>query len=658
MCRELVLDVLVRQKLTGNQDTGRLQLIVDEETQHVLNSFLRMTDLTDEGITSVELLHRHREPLPDLDAMYILRPDAENLQRVLDDFGTQGRPQHFSAHLGFTQFLTSEHLGSLASSPHLAQRVRSIVEVPLSFVTVQDRGFHFNMPDALPRLFPVPEPVSGDDLVSGISHCLSDVCRVLQCTKPNIRVASSNVCRTVAERMQQELDLHSNARVNGGGKQDVPCQLLIVDRSVDIAATLVHEFSYEAMAYDLLDGSAVLDVNRNVVNMHAAGNNATGLHGLHLKRSKTSKSLGSSRRANEDKASGKEVLLSDKDTIWEELKHLHVSTARDEIQRMVEEFVRSNGPKDASELSTTDLLEMLRKSPEHKDTIEKLQVHMLLLQELFQAMECISLSSDLGALEQDIACGIDKNGKEVKASNLVESLMKILSKVDGAELPSETKLRLLMLYLACMVNVPESVKEKLVEQSSLEPKDQQVMLSMLRMKLAEVPDERRLKVDSLSAHRGSKEEHARFKRNTRQDGRFELSRYEPRVKQLLEDMVAGVLNEEEFSHLIGPSSDAGTKRDSRPAPGTLLTPTSAAPADDWIFGSTGRTQQQQRVVLFIIGGVTHSELRAAAEIAQELPRGTEVFVGGTSLVTPKRFVQMLRPSYSLQSDREDPANLV
>ncbi|CAE8641305.1 unnamed protein product [Polarella glacialis] len=87
--------------------------------------------------------------------------------------------------------------------------------------------------------------------------------------------------------------------------------------------------------------------------------------------------------------------------------------------------------------------------------------------------------------------------------------------------------------------------------------------------------------------------------------------------------------------------------------------THGAPAiqatDDWSFATPGAgpgtspnapPEVTQRVIIFVLGGFTHSELRAAAEVEHKMPRGTEVLIGGTSLLTPRRLIRALRPQRS------------
>merc|ERR550532_42855 len=88
-----------------------------------------MADLLDtEGVTNVELLERLREPLPELDALYCLRPEAHNVELLLRDFEASCRPQHRGVHLAFTNQLAEELMSKLAENPKLAPRVQSLVE--------------------------------------------------------------------------------------------------------------------------------------------------------------------------------------------------------------------------------------------------------------------------------------------------------------------------------------------------------------------------------------------------------------------------------------------------------------------------------------------------------------------------------------------------
>eukprot|EP00933_Yihiella_yeosuensis_P023959 TRINITY_DN18591_c0_g1_i2.p1 TRINITY_DN18591_c0_g1~~TRINITY_DN18591_c0_g1_i2.p1 ORF type:complete len:647 (+),score=146.63 TRINITY_DN18591_c0_g1_i2:63-1943(+) len=619
-CRELVLEVVIKKALAteGADGLGRLQMVVDETGLRALSSFLKMGDLHAEGITSMELIAVPREPLPLLDALYFLRPDQNNLDLVLADYKTAAG-QHRQVHFCFTGALASETMKQLAEAQHLAPRVRSFVEVPLSFVLVQDRGFHFDMPEALPGLFPMPDPV----LLSSVVSRLVDVCRCLQTTAPVVRHGGTEICQSVAQRLLETLALHRTSAKQEGP----PCQVLIIDRSIDMAATLVHEYTYEACVYDLLDGD-ILDATRNVVTLPASG--------------------GIGKR---------EVLLSDNDPLWQELKQLHLLDVKNIVDQKVEEIKSQQKSKDHASMSTTAMLEMLRKSPEQRDAIDRVFLHLSMVDRLFSRIEEEKLTSDPGYLEQDVACGVDKNGKEAKISNLQERLASAFKDIPGDPKPlsSESKLRLLMLYFACVAGITDGARRPLMEMAKLSSEDQQVLQSMMRTRLMEVPEHQRHKV-------------TRFKKNAKESNRFELSRFEPRLQAILEQLAEHRLSQEDFP--VTQETDGGLRQ-----AGAALLEQHGAPAiqakDDWSFaGWTGAAaakeaeemEVSQRIIVFVIGGFTYSELRAAAEVEHKMPRGTEVLIGGTSLFTPRRLISVLRPQRSSetaaqQAEGGDPMDL-
>lgn len=657
ICRELVLESLIRRSIAveGSELAGRIQLVVDELTLRVLTSFLRMADLHAEGVTSVELVERQREPLPDIDALYIVKPEEAKVANILDDFKIQGSPQHCQVHLAFTDFLPPEQMERLASGAHLAPRIRTLVEAPLTFIAIEDRGFHFDLPQALPRLFPRHEHET--ELVKDIAHRLADVCACLQSTQPNIRHAGSPLCKDLAQQLQQELSVQRRPLGRSNKANDVPCQVLIVDRSVDMAATLVHEYTYEALAYDVLDGS-LLDIDHHIVTQQQeaprmASSPTAQTHGFsHMIHKATLRNHSQDTIEN----GSKQALLSEADPIWERYRHEHISTAqeqiRDKIAGLAEEASKD---RDMSDLKPHEALEQLRKLPEFRDTFEKLQMHTNLLKEInVKLKDDAVITSGLGNVEQDVACGIDKSGKDVKATSLQENISKLFHNPE-VDLPSEVKLRLLMLYFACVANVPEAVRKRLIESSRLEDADGRVLLSMMETKLMEVPDSQRHKLGSGCVHRVTKTQAARFKKNARADGTFVLSRFEPRVKELLEQLAENRLNDEDFPALGGSGAAQAGLRFTAGAAGGAPTP-SAPAVDDWSFVSApdcggpdtnpfaAAEEVSQRFVVFIIGGITYSELRAGAEVAQSLSRGAEVYVGGTAVLTPRKLIQLLRPS--------------
>merc|ERR1711957_945492 len=189
-------------------------------------------------------------------------------------------------------------------------------------------------------------------------------------------------------------------------------------------------------------------------------------------------------------------------------------------------------------MSTSEMLEMVRRSPEHRDHIDKLMAHVLMVQGINSKLGDERLMTTVsgpgvGLLEQDIACGVDSLGNNVKAANLQQSMTKLFT-VSETSMSSQAKLRLLLLYFVSFANVPIPVRDKIIEYAKLAAEAQAVLRAMLATRLMEVPESQRKNHGPGYVHRVTKEQAARFKRNVVTPGRMELSRFEPRVRALVE----------------------------------------------------------------------------------------------------------------------------
>ncbi len=130
--------------------------------------------------------------------------------------------------------------------------------------------------------------------------------------------------------MQDELDQYAQHHAEFPPPSSRPRgALFIVDRSMDLFSPLVHEFTYQAMAHDLLpirDGDKVL--YKTFINEGGP------------------------------KQEEKEVELSEKDRLWVENRHLHM---KDLLEKLVEDFnrFRAENPQFADRYASTSQVDVL-----------------------------------------------------------------------------------------------------------------------------------------------------------------------------------------------------------------------------------------------------------------------------------------------------------
>lgn len=97
-----------------------------------------------EGITIVEDLNKRREPLLALDAIYIIAPTKESIDKLIADFA--GRNQYKCAHIFFTE-ACSDHLFSALSKSVVSRYIKNIKEINVAFTPYEAQVYTLDSPD-------------------------------------------------------------------------------------------------------------------------------------------------------------------------------------------------------------------------------------------------------------------------------------------------------------------------------------------------------------------------------------------------------------------------------------------------------------------------------------------------------------------------------
>lgn len=118
--------------------------------------------------------------------------------------------------------------------------------------------------------------------------------------------------KILAQRVQAELDLFAQHHPDFPPQSNRPRGvLLIVDRSIDLYAPFLHEFTYQAMAHDLLPIKDGDQVSYKFMITNGAGEEEE-----------------------------KELPLNENDTVWVAHRHEHM---KDTIEKLMEEFRKFMG---------------------------------------------------------------------------------------------------------------------------------------------------------------------------------------------------------------------------------------------------------------------------------------------------------------------------
>lgn len=363
-------------------------------------------------------------------------------------------------------------------------------------------------------------------------------------------------------------------------------------------APIIHEWTYEAMVYDLLE------VDDNVY------------------------------RYQPDASRGeeKEAVLGENDSLWVELRHMFIAEVYTSLAARFNEFQNKNraarqlgggvGFKDkAGEMSTSNIRVLIQALPQYRDVLAKLSLHIQMSSDLKQVTSHRQLT-EVGELEQDLVLG-EKNSKDL--INFLAEHHDSLERMD--------KMRLFMCYCATHPGkLDETRQQQWMTLAKLSNADLAAVCNLAYMGVQVVKPAEKSGFFSSIKDRKEKE----FLRKRKEDGNdYSLFRFEPLLKSIVSNMSAGSLPLSEYPYLR-PPAPSDLPANMRPA---STRPTGLNWAKRGTGGEGGSVPTGRRLIVFIIGGAVRSEMRVVHELSQML--GRDVLLGSTSLETPESFMDTL-----------------
>ena len=406
------------------------------------------------------------------------------------------------------------------------------------------------------------------------------------------------LCKFLAGLVQKEIDKYATYHNDFPPASARPrAALYILDRSLDLFAPVLHEFTYQAMVHDLLpikDG----DQTAYKVTINEG-------------------------RADQEQ---KEVIFGEKDKIWLANRHKHM---KDTIERLMGDFQKFlddnphyNNPTSGNDANSLNIIrDMMIGLPQFQEMKEAYSLHLTMAQESMNAFQGRKLA-DLATIEQSLATGLDEEYKKPK--HVADQLVRML---DDGSVGLPDRLRLIILYLLYRDGLLQSDTSMLLAHAGLPPKDFDILenLSLLGANVSRGLKDARPQSQPLFARKQAPS-------NLQDD--YSLSRFEPVLKQLLKAHTAGTLDEDIFPY-TKPQLEAPDANGVDTASRTSLR--SAKPT--WAKTRANMNEPKQRVMVFMAGGATYSESRASAETTIETNK--DVYLLTSHMLTPNLFIRQL-----------------
>jgi syntaxin-binding protein 1 len=476
----------------------------------------------------------------------------------------------------------------------------------LDFLATESILFHLDQPEALEKVYgSLPDPA----YAGVVGKRLVNLCISLN-EHPCIRYqGNSAFAREVATALHQGLlqfkrtnsafwcygDDRHNEKDRG--------QFLILDRSFDPLSPLIHDFTYQAMAYDLLD------ISEGVYNYNVT----TG-------------------KGSEERV----ALLNESDEFWVEHRYSHIAKVVDAVRERMLDIVQNEpaaqiAKKNATDVDISSLSAVVKQLPQYNQMMTKISQHVELSQKCMKEVNGQNLIN-VSQIESTISTGSDEDGSEVKGQKLLAQVVELFKLIDSSRISTkkELKTRVLAIYYVSQRGIPGSDEfiRQAVQAANLGNDEKQLITNFERIlaaaQITAAADEKGKQGGIFSAIFGGAKV---IKHAATAEGEYIESRHVPLIKLHLEQLMNGNLPLDKF-----------------PAMGPSVAPVQKSEAKSVRrFGAASRFGKKENVqftggrfMVFVTGGATFNEARYAYELMNKEQK--EVIFGSTHIMTPSAYL--------------------
>jgi len=592
--QKIMNDVIRATVKEHNKQPGRMEwrvLVVDDQSMRMVSACTKMHELSAEGITIVETVEKRREPLPAMEAIYLITPSEKSVKGLMLDFQSQNRTQYRAAHVYFTE-ACGDNLFKELSRSLASKRILTLKEINMSFLPLERQVYSLDKLTAFQMYYDPNRASMRSYEMERMAEQLATLCSTLG-EYPSIRYrADFERNAEFAQMVQQKLDAYKADEPSmGDGPEKAKSVLVILDRGFDTVSPLLHELTFQAMAHDLLP------IENDVYRYEAS------------------------------EGQQKEVLLDENDDLWVEMRHHHIAVVSQSVTKKLKNFNKEKRIEGDSKNAMRNLSEMIKKMPQHQKELAKFSTHLHLAEECMKTYQ--SHVDKLCKVEQDLAMGEDAEGEKIRdhMRNIVPILL-------DESLTIKDKIRIILLYIQSKNGITEENLTKLIQHAQIPNEDRDMITNLALVGCNVVVDGNRKKIWQI-------------KRKKRiNDQTYQMSRWTPVLKDIIEDCIDDKLDNSHFPFLGGGQRHGSTAFQSAPSSGRY---------GGWHSKDKVNVSNQKnvpRLIVFVMGGACFSEFRAGYEVTNER-KNWEVIVGGSQILTPEGFLKEVKGLSNSGEDAND-----
>lgn len=624
--RQYILD-----QIKGIQAQGTLYaLIIDDRTESLLNQVISKDSVL-RVVTSIEKLDTKRRQQSFIEAIYFVELTLYTIKCMIADVETN---RYKKGHGLFLPLVQGEmEVSHLYNSPKFMNNPKvlnyfnngeSVNFINSSFHPIESRVFLAD--DKTPNSMPIYYNENCAELVlPQIRIAAKSLVNLMVLTGeyPLIRFYSpqnpthkaSRLPELLADEFQRQIDNY--ARLNHDypppSIQDKPRSiLLITDRTLDLFAPLLHEFSYQAMAMDI-----VHSLERD---------------GVYCFKSENEKG-----EVKEVKA----TLENENDEDWVSLRHLHIIESSELIMNKINELIKKNPLMvDRTKATTSsDLMFIVAHLKGFDEERKQITLHKNLIDECLDINANRKLAEFAADFEQNCTAG-GTSFEGVKNKQLANDLIDLLARDD---LHVNDKMRLVLIYGLYRGGLIDADFVKLVKFIGV--RDRQIISLISRC----FTNLHKLGFPVIKSSVKDKPLKKELFHTINNEGTYNTSRFDPGLKAVLQKATKYQLDEEWFPYFrdkpleddmpasatsSNNSNQNGTTNSSLRNP--RIKASWAQTSNKVSLNINSVNRPKQRIFCYVAGGVTYSEMRSIYELSNATNK--DFYLGSESILKPRDFL--------------------
>eukprot|EP00796_Vickermania_ingenoplastis_P003976 gene3976-2835_t len=605
--RGAVRQRLLKDMLDDVEDCYKI-IICDQIGAETLNACFRMHELMEHDIILVEDISMPRQPVITSPALYLLSPDnEEGVSNMLADWDS--RPKYKSPHVFWTSRVSRSVLQRIAADRFFTRTVVTMKDMMLDFVAGESLLFHFNQKLGAEHYIPVEGRPAPPSALQEIATKLVGVFHTFASGAPIIRYQAQSSAAKVFSGYLTELVTLLDSPPLSKRALDRPV-LIVVDRCYDLLEALVHHRTYQCLCDELcpLDNGIYEQTYQ-------------GRKGEELKRV---------------------MAIDERDEYWCRFRHESFDKCLRVFQTELKQLLAAN-PSLAHGVQRGAGVAMagsaMRALPEFLEQQSKLSTHVDICTKITQQYTKLQLARVI-ELELDM----------LLHRAPMKDMLKRLKAIGGdLSIPAEVRVRLMALCAAFATekDFPHDSRLQMISACGLGD-ELLPILHTIDLALPQISTqhlERLRKRRQAETPAPSKLPPSSAPQGAETEGTG-LATYPNGARHILEGVINDNLSKVEFPFVPGELNESGQPKGRKDGKRSLRSgarrDTGEEQEEILDLGYEGQyvLRSPQKVVLFVLGGVTYGEARSAYELAKEY--GREVIIGGCHILQSKEFIQDLK----------------